>query len=156
MLTRYHWALLIGPKFEDPETRGIRFHAKNPFPLPGQKKWIFEELETSMMPTRQFLVRLLIAKVRDKDRAIEVLRNVPILDEDPSWNCVIWTQDALRALSSDKKALGTRKSDWDYVKTEALRYIEEKIAQHRFDQIGTFDMGKAATYDLLQGRETVP
>ncbi|KAF4509389.1 hypothetical protein G6O67_003565 [Ophiocordyceps sinensis] len=25
---RYHWALILGPKFEDDEARGKRFHAK--------------------------------------------------------------------------------------------------------------------------------
>lgn len=46
---RYHWALLIGPKAENLDTRGTRYHAKIPPPIPGAPKWVYEEVDINLI-----------------------------------------------------------------------------------------------------------
>ena len=109
-----------------------------------------------MLATNQFLVRVLIAKVSDVDRTISLLRSVVIEDENPEWNCVIWVRSALEILDVDKKALGIRKMSWNVIRDTALKDVQDKESQHRFDGKGKFDLEKAATFDLLDQRESVP
>ena len=101
----------------------------------------------------------MIAKVTDVALVATILRNVPVPQDDPEWNCVFWIRDALKSLDGSKKALGTRQMDWKKVRDTALNFCEEKKASHRFDgkgKIGSFDPAQAPTYDLLEERETIP
>lgn len=121
--------------------------------------WSFEERETSMLKTNALLVRILVAKVKDTALAASTLRSVPIPHNESAWNCVLWVRDALKLLDLTKGALGTRQLDWTKLKATALRYCEDKKAMHRFDgkaEPGMFSHDKAATYDLLKERETIP
>lgn len=55
--------------------------------------------------------------------------------------------------------MGTSQLDWQIVRDTAMRYIEEKKTQHRFDgkaKKGQFDNHKPATFDLLTGKELIP
>lgn len=71
---------------------GSRYHAKN---APGQSTWVFEEKSTSMNATSMILVRILVGKINDLDALVTRLRQVPIDNNDPEWNCVIWVQQGL-------------------------------------------------------------
>lgn len=101
------------------------------------------------------LVRIVIGKVAQMERLADVLRNVPIVQDDQSWNCVIWAKHAIRALRADGNALGTSELDWSIVRDAATELCRNKRAQHRFDGAGNFDMLRPATYDLLEGKELI-
>ncbi|KAA8618942.1 hypothetical protein A1F94_005562 [Pyrenophora tritici-repentis] len=134
----YHWALVVGPKNQKEEKqgdqgKGTRYHAKHGITAEGQMEWLFEEKKTSMLPTSALLVRVLIAKVENKDRLQSILRNTPFKQGVVGWNCVAWVQEALQSLEADGKALGTGVTEWTKVKTSAMEYCQRKREEHRFD-----------------------
>ena len=154
MMIKYHWAILIGPKLEDHSLRGLRFHAKEKV-TPNGTEWFFEERDIPLAPTGMLLVRIMIGKVRDKARAIGLLRNTPIKQGQPGWNCVVWVKETLEALKADGKAMGTSILDWKSVRDGAMDYCQRKKDEHRFDGRGSSDSSKAPTYDLIEGKETI-
>jgi len=158
LISRYHWALLVGPKFEHAASKGTRFHAKNSNPPTVPKTWVFEEAENTLGPNNAQLVRVVIGKIKDKSRLFNSLRAVNVVQGDLDWNCVSWVKEASEAVLSDSAAIGTSLKEWEEVRTAALKYVDEKKAQHRFDgkaPHGRFDVTKAATYDALEKRELV-
>lgn len=155
--TRYHWALLVGPKDEVENDRGIRCHVKETM-VDGKSSWYFEERDVPVAPTAMLLVRVLIAKVGNREKLLEILRNTPVKEGEAGWNCVKWVKEALEKLAADKKALGTSTVEWKKVRDRAMKYCQEKKDDHRFDgkaPEGKFDMNKAPTYDMLQDKETI-
>lgn len=159
---RYHWALIVGPKTEDEDSKGARFHAKEKIRLVGagpmpESVWEYEERESSMMPTSMLLVRVMIGKVKDTNRLKSLLRSIPIRSGVEGWNCVTWVKEAFETAQRDKRVLGTPNSVyWDSIRNTAMWYVEQKKADHRFDGRGAFDQTKAATWDMIDGRERVP
>ena len=109
-----------------------------------------------MRATGQILVRVVIAKITDRDRVLEILRTVPVVQNDPSWNSVLSAREALNALKKDSKAVGTSNLDWQTVRDAAMAYCQRKRDAHRFDGKGKFNMRKAATYDFLEKKEIIP
>ncbi|KAF4635878.1 hypothetical protein G7Y89_g2198 [Cudoniella acicularis] len=152
----YHWALIVGPKDEEEGGHGMRYHAKERMIAAGQSEWFFDERETTLEATSMLLVRITVAKVKKMDQLVNTLRSVPIKQGEPGWNCVIWVKEALQALQTDGKALGTSDIEWQKVRDAAMRYVQEKKDEHRFDGKGDFNMKWAATYSLLEGKETTP
>jgi hypothetical protein len=150
--TRYHWALLLGPKVERRSTQGLFAHVKNTTTPDGT--WTFEEAETPLTTTRQMLVRVLVAKVADRERLLRVVRAVPIVQNDANFNCIAWVRHALEALQQDEVALGTSKLDWTTVRDNAMAYCQKKKDMHRFDGKVEYDITWPPTFDLLAGRET--
>ena len=65
-------------------------------------------------------------------------------------------KEALEALQADGKALGTAVTEWGRVRDVAMNYCQKKKDAHRFDGKGDYDMKKAATYDLIEQKETIP
>lgn len=154
-LTRYHWALFVGPKIESEGGLGVRYHAKERPKPGGGSDWFFEERESLLAPTSMLLVRVLVGKVVDGDRLVGILRNTPLRQGQPGWNCVAWVKEALETLKDDGKALGTKVLQWEIVRNEAMSYCQRKKDQHRFDGQGNFDIKKAPTYDLIQRKEVI-
>lgn len=135
---------------------GTRYHAKERLTQTGETEWYYEERDTSLTPTSMLLVRVIIGKVKDRDRLVNVLRNNPIRQGNSDWNCVMWIKEALEGLKVDGKALGTSVTEWNQVRDGAMTYCQRKKDQHRFDGQGDFDMNKTPTYDLMDDRETIP
>ena len=153
-MTRYHWAILVGPKLEDDGRRGMRYQAKER-PTPSGTEWFFDEQNIPLAPTGMLLVRIMIGKAKDKARLVSVLRNTPTRQGQPGWNCVIWVKEVLEGLKADGKAMGTSVLEWETVRDEAMKYCQRKRDQHRFDGQGSYDSNKAPTYDLVEGKETI-
>jgi hypothetical protein len=159
---RYHWALIVGPKTEDADSKGARFHAKERIRLVGnppmpKSVWEYEERESTMMPTSMLLVRVMIGKVKDRNRLESLLRNTPVRPGIDGWNCVAWVKEALEIALCDKKVMGNPKHlDWDAVRDTAMWYVEQKKAEHRFDGQRNFDQTKVATWDMIDGIERIP
>ncbi|KAJ5738067.1 hypothetical protein N7493_001222 [Penicillium malachiteum] len=151
----YHWALIVGPKVEADDGMGVRYHAKERPKFGGGSEWSFEERDCPLSPTSMLLVRVMVGKVADGNRLVEILRNTPIREGQPGWNCVFWVKEALERLQVDPKALGTNAVEWVNVRNSAMDYCQRKKDQHRFDGQGNFNMRKAPTYDLMGQREII-
>ncbi|KAM0112865.1 hypothetical protein ACP6JB_001364 [Aspergillus fumigatus] len=132
----YHWALIVGPKVEAEDGIGVRYHAKERPKLGGGSEWFFEERD-------------------DGNRLVEILRNTPIRQGQPGWNCVFWVKEALETLKVNPKALGTSIVEWEKVRSAAMDYCQRKKDQHRFDGQGNFNMRKVPTYDLIERKEII-
>lgn len=109
-----------------------------------------------MEATGQLLIRVLVGKIIDRDRLLTTLRNTPVVQNDPNWNCVIWVKEALLAVQKDGKSMGTSELDWQKIRNAALSYCQKKKDGHRFDGKVKFDMSKPATYDMLEQKEIIP
>jgi hypothetical protein len=147
--------LIVGPKFETTDAMGVRYHAKERADPAGGSEWFFEERKCSLEATSMLLVRVMVGKVADGNRLVEILRNTPIRQGQPGWNCVLWVKEALETLKPDPKALGTSVVEWEKVRSGAMDYCQRKKDQHRFDGQGNFDMEKVPTYDLIERKEFI-
>jgi hypothetical protein len=132
----------------------MRYHARDA-PTQDGSQWFFEERDCALAPSNMLLVRIMVAKVKNKDRLVSVLRNTPIRQDQQGWNCVAWVKEALERLEDDGKAIGTSVTEWEAVRDKAMEYCQQKKDQHRFDGTGNFDMGKAPTYDLIERKELI-
>jgi len=133
----------------------MRYHAKERVLQTGQIQWIYEEKDVPLVATNMLLIRVVVGKVTNMEQLVMILRDVPIIQGDRAWNCVTWVKNALEALQSDKKALGTRRIEWIPVRDAAMKYCGDKKNEHRFDGSRGFNMSDVATYDFLEGRETI-
>lgn len=147
--------MLVGPKTEVEDGKGMRYHAKERGGVNGGSEWFFEELETPLLATRMILCRVMIGKVEDKQRLVQVLSRIPIRQDQAEWNCVFWVKEALEELETDGKAIGTGVMDWDNVRDAVMEYTQRKKDEHRFDGKGNFDMMKVPTFDLIERKETI-
>ena len=130
---------------------GQRLHAIN------NPDWNYEKRDVRLGATRQLLVRVMIGKIDDEKRLLEIFEKVPIrADSDPDWNCVIWVKEALEALGRDDQALKSGVTDWIRVRDSAMTYCQQKRDDRRWDRPDDFDMTKAPTYDLLKDKEMIP
>ncbi|RAK96309.1 uncharacterized protein BO80DRAFT_229635 [Aspergillus ibericus CBS 121593] len=151
----YHWSFIVGPKIETEGKRGVRYHAKEKPKAGGGSTWLFEEFECQLTATSMLLVRVMVGKVEDGNRLVQILRTTPIRQDQVGWNCVVWIREALERLKADNTALGTSVIDWETVRNASMAYCQRKKDQHRFDGQGNFDMAKAPTYDLIERKETI-
>ena len=118
-------------------------------------QWSFEEAECPPTPTNMLLVRVVIGKIQDGDRLVDLLRSVPIRQDLVGWNCVFWVREAFETLVAGGKALGTHVVEWEFVRDEVMAYCEKKKDGHRFDGRGNFDMSVVPTFDLVERREVI-
>ncbi|KAK1140991.1 hypothetical protein N8T08_009737 [Aspergillus melleus] len=151
----YHWALFIAPKNESKSSVCLHYDAKERLKADGTGEWYFEESTRSVGPTNMLLVRILVAKIIEKDRLMSLLRETPVEQSTPGWNCVAWVKEALGKANADGKVLGRGVLDWGVVRDAAMRYCQTKRDEHRFDGKGSFDMESVPTFDLIEGKETV-
>lgn len=153
VLHRYHWGFLVGPKLEkEPQVAGVRYHVKN-LPIKG---WLYEEITlANVQNTTSLLARIVVAKVTDEERLVDILRGTPVVQNDPNWRCRTWVADALSRLERDGRAVGTAQLDWGKIEALGREYVAKKTAAGRYSK--TLDMElPRPTWDMLEGRETVP
>jgi hypothetical protein len=143
---------LIGPKDEKSKVQGTRYHVKNP---PGVG-WIYEETKVDDVRfSAQLLARVLIAKIEDRDRLVAILRNIPVIQNDPHWRCRSWVANALAELAKDGKAVGTSRLSWTEIETIGREYVARKKAEGRYQRLDIV-MAPRPTWDSLQEKETIP
>ncbi|EGX96937.1 hypothetical protein CCM_01595 [Cordyceps militaris CM01] len=150
---RYHWGFLVGPKIENkPKVSGRRFHVKNnPF-----HNWIYEEMDLpNVRGTVSLLARILIAKIEDDERLVQIFRETPVVQGDANWRCRTWISDALARIQKDGGAVGTAQLDWRIIEPLARKYVAEKTAAGRYAGSVSMLLPKP-TWDAIEGRETVP
>lgn len=121
----------------------------------GVSEWLFEEVPTSLTPTRMIMVRVLIAKIEDTDTLARLLRRIPIRQGQQGWNCVYWIKEALSELRASKNIIGTSVVEWEAVRNAAMSYCQQKKDEHRFDGTVKIDVLRVPTFDLIQGKEII-
>lgn len=122
----------------------------------GNSEWEFEEVSTTMLPSRMIMVRILVAKIESRDRLAQLLRHIPIRQGQQGWNCVAWIKEALEQLQISTNVIGTSVVEWEAAHDAAMSYVQNKRDQHRFDGKGSFGTTRVPTFDLIQGQETIP
>ena len=116
---RYHWALLAVP---DINNQATRFHARDFFTSLDETHWLYEEVHVDPKGTPKLLAKTLIGDINDWDRFLEIVRDVPIDQVTPGWNCVFWIRDALRAVGEDGRVVIGRSGvgSWSALRKLAL------------------------------------
>ncbi|KAF7887968.1 uncharacterized protein EAF01_011122 [Botrytis porri] len=153
----YHWGLIVGPKKEVEDSRGTRFHAKEFLSTSTRKsEFKYEEVSIPLLATQMLLVRVMIAKIENHERMLQILRAIPIRNKEDGWNCVGWVREALVELQNDGKTLGTAVIEWAKVRDAAMNYCQRKKDEHRFDGVVEWKTDKAATFDLIDEKEVIP
>lgn len=152
-LFRYHWGFLVGPKAEDQqEVPGMRYHVKNP---PGAG-WVYEEVPlTNVKSTANLLARILIAKIEDEARLVDIFRSTPVVQGDPDWRCRTWVAGALQRIKEDGGAVGTAQLDWDEIERVAREYVGKKTESGRYSRLEDLELPRP-TWDMLRGKELLP
>jgi len=151
-LNRFHWGFLIGPKKEKGEnTPGTRYHVKNA----ALQGWMYEEVPLqNVKSTNNLLARIMIAKIDDKERLVNIFRTIPVIQLDPNWRCRTWVANALEAIEKDGKCVGTSQLDWSVVEAKAREYVAQKTAAGRYDDYADI-LGPKPTWDMLDDKEIV-
>lgn len=155
---RFHWGFLIGPKIEKKaNVPGTRFHVKNQVLPSGAIGWAYEENHLpNVQSTNRLLARIVIAKVEDGARLIEIFRSIPVVQNDPNWRCRTWVWQVLERLKADGgKAVGTAQLDWGQIEGMARSYVAQKQAHGRYATMDLLLKPKP-TWDMLENKEMVP
>ncbi|KAJ4164507.1 hypothetical protein LMH87_006179 [Akanthomyces muscarius] len=97
---KYHWGFIIGPKNESKEeVRGLRCNVRN-YPLRG---WTYEETKLqNVKSTNNLLARIRVAKIEDEKRLLEILRETPLVQDDPEFRCRTWMADVLSRIANSE------------------------------------------------------
>ncbi|KAF2803005.1 uncharacterized protein BDZ99DRAFT_548366, partial [Mytilinidion resinicola] len=117
--------------------------------------WTYEEKSVSdVRSTTTLLARIVIAKVKNEQRLIQLLRNVPVVNGDMNRRCRAWVAQALAEIAKDGNCVGSSQLDWRTVEAFARQYVAQKTTAGRYAKAE--DMLKPKpTYDLIEGKETV-
>lgn len=164
-ISRYDWALLVAPKYEDEARggRGRRYCVKKSVTSAWGRQhllWDFEEQDVAITQASGIVVCFLVGKVKCRKRLECILRKVPMRPECESWNGISWVKEALEALNRDGTGLGRSVTTWIRVRDAAIVYAEHKETAHRSnngqeEEEGQFDRTKVPTFDLFQTREII-
>lgn len=122
-------------------------------PLTG---WTYEENSVrDVRLTNNLLARIVIAKVENEQRLLELLRNVPVVNGDPNWRCRTWVAQALTEIAKDEKCVGSSQLNWETIEAFSRQYVGQKTASGRYTKLEDVLKPKP-TYDLINGKESVP
>lgn len=110
---------------------------------------------SNVRTTASLLARVLIAKIDDEKRLVEIMRGAPVVQDNPNWHCRTWVADVLSRLAEDGRAVGTAKLGWGKIEAQARQYVAEKTAAGRYGRDMDADAPRP-TWDMLDEREVVP
>ncbi|KAK6840103.1 hypothetical protein PG987_005969 [Apiospora arundinis] len=131
---------------------GERYHVKND----PHGRWVFEALRLeNVRSTATLLVRVVIAKITDERRLIQLLRQVPVVQDDPEWRCRTWVAQVLQAIERDGHCVSSAVLNWPIIEAKAREYAAAKAAAGRYG-LGKDMLAPKPTYNILERRETVP
>lgn len=105
------------------------------------------------------LVRIMVAKIIDTEALIRILRETPVQQSNPDWNCVSWVKEALERLRAEAETEGTvvgrHKLEWELVRGAAMRYCRAKRKARRFERTTSDRVNFVPTFNLAEGYEAV-
>ena len=105
--------------------------------------------------TATLLARILIAKIEDEERLINIFDNTPVVKDDPNWRCRTWVRAVLDNIKSDGQAVGTSNLDWAQIEPLAREYVAKKTGSGRYGE-GQKMKGPKPTWDMIEDKELVP
>lgn len=124
--SRYHWAFLLVPTDQTPTSQALRINARNYHNSLDTTAWYYEEIKVPVGDTPKLLSQKQIGDIINLDEALETLRDTPLRQGDPDWNCVTWIQDALDMLKAEYG--GTKFEadiDWAALREEVMEAARE-------------------------------
>jgi len=68
---------------------------------------------------------------------------------------VAWVKEALEALSTEGKVVGTSILEWRNIRETCMSYVQMKRNQHRFDGTRDFNTDDPPTFDMLEDKEVI-
>jgi len=157
----YHYALHISPNQENLDPlicQSTKFHCKNILQSTDGDftviTWVYETIKINSNFDSRLLVRVLLGKLESGsiDKVTRLFAEVPVVQDDPEFNCITWVRRALLRLKQSDIVEGD-KLEWDKIKQTALDYVEKKKQQGRFETTWTADSSRVPTFDMLLGRE---
>jgi hypothetical protein len=144
----------------DPETRETtKIHCKNIIQSIDDAimiPWVYEAAKINHRYDKQVLARVLLGELPRADLAERVFAESPVTQDDPTFNCIVWVQQALSRLNQAKIAGTGIMFDWDSIEKTALEFVQMKKLQGRYETDWKGDSLEVATFDMIVGRETVP
>lgn len=124
---RYHWAFLLVPIDQTPPTsQALRINARNYHNSLDTTAWYYEEIKVPIGDTPKLLSQKHIGDIINLEDALETLRDIPLRQGDPAWNCVLWIQDALDVLKGE--CGGTKfeaEIDWPALREQVMEAARE-------------------------------
>lgn len=136
-----------------------KFHCKNVIQsIDGviMIPWIYEAAKINIHYDKQILVRVLLGELPRVDVAERIFAEIPVIQDDSTFNCIIWVQQALSRLNQAKIAGAGVVFDWDSIEKTALEFVQKKKHQGRYGTDWKGDSSEVATFDMQVGREMVP
>lgn len=115
--------------------------------------WIYEAIKINSNHDSRLLVRILLGEVSREDILERLFAEVPVVQDDPDFNCITWVQQALSRLNRSRILRTEVRFDWDSIQKTALEYVSKKKQQGRFESSWEGDSSKVATFDMILGRE---
>lgn len=97
----FHWSIMIAPKRENGEEKPTVYDATNTI-APGYEsgQWRYRVRKDDLMGYGNFIARVLVAKLSPAHAGTldALFKTAPVVQDDPSWNCVSWVKGALDVL----------------------------------------------------------
>jgi hypothetical protein len=90
--------------------------------------------------TATLLARIVIAKIEDDARLVELFRTTSLVQDDPNWRCRTWVALVLARLKADGTIVGTSQLDWPTIKQTAREYVGRKKNAGRYQTTKNWDM----------------
>ncbi|KEZ41865.1 Homospermidine synthase (spermidine-specific) [Scedosporium apiospermum] len=87
-------------------------------------------------------------------RLVDIIRKVPVVQNDPNWRCRTWVSAVLSSLQKDGKAVGTSQLDWAKIEALAREYVAKKMAAGRYLKAEEMLLPKP-TWDMLEEKEII-
>jgi hypothetical protein len=75
-----------------------------------QRNGGFENVEASIQTTSMILIRTTVAKILKLSRWEMILKAIPVVKNDSTWNCITWVKNALEELHKSG-CLGTHQTE---------------------------------------------
>lgn len=123
---RYHWAFLLVPTEPMPTSQALRINARNYHNSTDSTSWYYEEIKVPIGDTPKLLAQKHIGNIVNLDDSLETLRDIPLRQGDPEWNCVVWVQQALEALRSEYGGMKVGpETDWATLREEVMETARE-------------------------------
>ncbi|KAH6621573.1 hypothetical protein B0J18DRAFT_458059 [Chaetomium sp. MPI-SDFR-AT-0129] len=147
-----------GPTTQDEESKGYRYQARKRTIGPDTSLWQYDQIETTMLPSAQTLVRIVLGKVVDLGKIHHILSNVPLRPEEEGWDSIVWVKEGIEALLREEDAAVefAEGVTWENVRVWAMWYVGKKEREHRFDGEVSFDPLRTPTWDMFCLEETEP